>query len=82
MIPMIAMLSSCKEQNESKSIETYLGNSIEKSEIKSFLNEKMKEYKIPGLAFGLVNEGKIVQYETLGYADREQGLPVTQKTGF
>ena len=40
----------------------------------------MKEWQVPGLAVGIVKEGKVLYLKGYGYRDVEKQLPVTPKT--
>ena len=42
----------------------------------------MRDAKVPGLAMGIVKDGKVIFAQGFGYRDLEQKLPVTTKTLF
>ena len=50
--------------------------------LRAYINEVMKDSKVPGLAMGIVKDGTIILAEGFGYRDLEQKLPVTSKTLF
>ncbi len=50
--------------------------------LRKYVNEVLKDSKVPGLAMGVVKDGKVIFAEGFGYRDREQKLPVTTKTLF
>ncbi|MEN0049916.1 MAG: serine hydrolase domain-containing protein, partial [Bacteroidota bacterium] len=79
---ILIVLASCSGDSKSRQAKNYLGASISQKKTKDFLIGKMEEYKIPGLSFGLINNGELVQHEVLGYADRESKLEVTTETIF
>ncbi len=47
-----------------------------------FVEEVMKEWKVPGLAVGIVKDGKLVHAKGYGLRDMSQGLKVTPDTLF
>lgn len=55
---------------------------IPKDTINAFLETKMKELNIPGLSIAIVNEGQVWHHKTMGYANLEKKIPVTDKTIF
>lgn len=63
-------------------LESYIGAGLTKETFDEYLESRMKELDIPGLAIAIINEGKVVHYRTLGYAKLEPQLPVTEKTIF
>lgn len=53
------------------------------SDLHVFLESQMAEYRVPGLAFVLVQDGKTTISEGLGFADLESRIPVAvEKTVF
>lgn len=78
------LLGGCSsEQVENGAvIEGYFGVSRTTGALDRFLKSKMLEMEIPGLAFAMINNGQVVHHKTLGYANLEQQLPVTDKTIF
>ena len=50
--------------------------------LRNFVNDILKDSKVPGLALGIVKDGKVVFAEGIGYRNLEQKLPVTAKTLF
>jgi CubicO group peptidase (beta-lactamase class C family) len=50
--------------------------------IRSYIDTSMKTWGTPGLAVGIVKDGKIIFAEGLGKRDVEKSLPVTSKTRF
>ncbi len=63
-------------------IQSYFGQSIESDELNDFLSNKMQQYDIPGLSFGVINEGKLVFESYKGFANKEQKKPITKQTLF
>src|SRR5262245_31929545 len=47
-----------------------------------FVEEAMKEWKVPGLAVAVVHDGKIVHSKGYGFRDLDKQLPVTPDTLF
>jgi CubicO group peptidase (beta-lactamase class C family) len=47
-----------------------------------FVNQALKDWKVPGVAVGVVQGGKIILSKGYGYRDLEKQLPVTPKTLF
>jgi N-acyl-D-amino-acid deacylase len=50
--------------------------------LEPFIEQTMAAWKMPGLAIGVVKDGKVVLCRGFGLRDREKGLPVTSKTLF
>ena len=48
----------------------------------SFVNEAIKAWEVPGLALGIVKDGRIILAQGYGFRDIEGKLPVTPKTLF
>jgi CubicO group peptidase (beta-lactamase class C family) len=63
-------------------IKDYKGDMIPNDTLDSYLTSRMEELNIPGLSFALINEGKVVYHKTMGYANLEENLPVTDQTIF
>ncbi len=49
---------------------------------RAFLNAEMKKWEVPGMAVGIIKDGKIVLAEGFGYRNLEKKLPVTPNTLF
>jgi CubicO group peptidase (beta-lactamase class C family) len=64
------------------SFNDFNGTAISKKVFDSYLDSSMKVKSIPGLTIAIINKGKIVYYQTRGYANLEQKLPVTEQTIF
>jgi len=47
-----------------------------------FITERMEEWKVPGLAISVIQDGKLVYSKGFGFRDIEQNLPVTPQTLF
>jgi CubicO group peptidase (beta-lactamase class C family) len=47
-----------------------------------FINQTMKDWKVPGLALAVVQDGKVTLLKGYGYRDLEKQLPVTPNTLF
>jgi CubicO group peptidase (beta-lactamase class C family) len=47
-----------------------------------FVAQVMKDWKVPGLALAVVEDGKVVLLKGYGYRDMEKQLPVTENTLF
>jgi CubicO group peptidase (beta-lactamase class C family) len=50
--------------------------------IRSYIDTSMKVWGTPGLAVGIVKDGKVILAEGFGKRDVEKNLPVTPKTRF
>lgn len=79
--PLFLFLFSCSD-NSSQKVDSFLGFDISVESLDQFLTDKMEEYDMPGLTVAFINEGKVVHNNVYGYANREQGIPVTEKTIF
>lgn len=49
---------------------------------KEFVDQQLKEWKVPGLAIAIVKDGKVIFSEGFGYRDVKNKLEVTPKTLF
>ena len=47
-----------------------------------FVNQTMKDWKVPGLALAVIQDGKVTLLKGYGYRDLEKQLPVTPNTLF
>ncbi len=81
VIVFTTLLLSCSDSN-SETMDSYLGFDIPKATFDKFLDDKMKEYDIPGLSIAVVNDGKVVYHQTKGFANVAEQTPVTTKTIF
>lgn len=52
------------------------------SEVDTYFQQKMAEYDIPGVALGLVQDGKIIYTKGYGVRDTSTKTPVTENTQF
>ncbi|WP_287310273.1 serine hydrolase [Moorena sp. SIO1G6] len=50
--------------------------------LSDFINQRMEEWKVPGLAVAIVHDSEIIFCEGFGFRDVEKGLKVTSKTLF
>ena len=50
--------------------------------IRSFIQTSINVWNVPGLAVGIVNDGKVIFAEGFGKRDVDKNLPVTAKTRF
>jgi len=50
--------------------------------LQKYVNDILVDSKVPGLALGIVKDGKVILAEGFGYRNLEQKLPVTSKTLF
>src|SRR5687768_7055877 len=55
---------------------------VSKDDFDSFLESRMKALNIPGLSIAFIEDGKVWHHKTMGYANVEKKLPVTDKTIF
>lgn len=56
--------------------------SVPPKEIDRFVQDKMREYGIPGLSIAIVRDGKLLLLKGYGVANLELSAPVTEKTSF
>src|SRR5262245_27969105 len=47
-----------------------------------FIEDTMKQWKVPGLAVAVVQDGKVVHMKGYGFRDVDKQLPVTPQTIF
>ncbi|NEN97169.1 MAG: serine hydrolase [Moorea sp. SIO3I7] len=50
--------------------------------LSNFINQRMEEWKVPGLAVAIVHDSEIIFCEGFGFRNVEKGLKVTSKTIF
>jgi len=55
---------------------------VDLKKITAFINEMMKEWKVPGAAVGIVKDGEVVFSEGFGLRNIDENLPVTPNTLF
>ena len=65
---------------EAAALDKNINKKLDK--LRTYINEIMKDSKVPGLAMGIVKDGKVILAEGFGSRDLEQKLPVTSKTLF
>lgn len=53
-----------------------------KQEFDKFIIQTMNEWKVPGIAVGIIQDGKVILAQGYGYRDMEKKLPVTDRTLF
>ncbi|KIQ25075.1 beta-lactamase [Variovorax paradoxus] len=52
------------------------------SDLESLVEASMQEWKVPGLALALIQDGEVVLHKGYGVRDTDTGLPVTTDTQF
>ncbi|MEL6537403.1 MAG: serine hydrolase domain-containing protein, partial [Bacteroidota bacterium] len=75
------LLVGCSGSEEGR-ITSYLGLGFDPTKLDSFLEKEMAKEPIPGLAAVVINQGEVVYHTTMGTADKEKNLPVTETTIF
>lgn len=75
------LLASCSGKKVPE-IKNDNGFGISKDSLDIYVELKMKELNIPGLSIAFINDGKVWHHKTMGYANLEKKLPVTDKTIF
>ena len=63
-------------------VDSYFGVKISTNTIDSYIQRRMAELNISGLALAIINGGEVVYENTFGYADVEERLPITDETIF
>lgn len=63
-------------------VKNYNGSSISVDTLDNYFKSRMQNLNIPGLAIAFINEGKVVYHRTMGYANVEEKVKVTDKTIF
>ena len=63
-------------QEEPKSLEQFLNGLDQK------VPQLLHDFSIPGAAIAIIEDGDIVLQKGYGFADTENGVKVTEKTGF
>ena len=65
-----------EDQKEDKDLEKKF------KKLREYVHSVMEESKVPGLAIGIVKDGKVIFAEGFGYRNLENKLPVTTQTLF
>lgn len=52
------------------------------TDLDTFINKEIKEWKVPGLSLAIVHQGKVLLAKGYGYRNLEKKLPVTSQTLF
>lgn len=73
---------SSTQAEQGTEVEGYFGDIRTTGEVDAYLESKMAEYGIPGLSFVMITDGEVVHHRTMGSADLEENLPVTDETLF
>ena len=79
LIVVLLVICSCNRPTE------VVNNNVwdsSKYRLDTLLTSKVKDLKIPGLSFALIEDGKVSYHKTIGYANLEKNIPVTEKTIF
>jgi CubicO group peptidase (beta-lactamase class C family) len=63
-------------------VEQNLGESVKTSDIPIILQERMKEYNIPGVSIAVIKDYKVEWAKGYGFADLEKNIPVNTETLF
>ena len=75
-----ALCISCQHEDH---IDSYLGfDSMSKESLDQYLEDKMKEFDVPGMSIAFINDGEVVYHRVMGYAFKEKKIPVTNATIF
>jgi len=65
-----------------KQVERSLGEAVKTDDKPIILQERMKQYGVPGLSIAVIKDYKIEWVRGYGYADKENARPVTPQTLF
>ncbi|MBU3123790.1 beta-lactamase family protein [Sinomicrobium sp. 2019215] len=68
--------------NENTIVRNYKNTHISKDSVDHYIKDNMKELKVPGLSFSIINNGEVVYHNSYGYANLEKKLPVNSETIF
>ena len=68
--------------SQTDKVNSYFGINIATSTVNDYIQTRMDELNMPGLSIAIINGGEVVYRETFGYADVEEGVPVTEQTIF
>lgn len=88
-ISILISIASCKEntektslQKESKSILNLANQEVSADSIKLFVKRKMLEMDIPGVSYAIINNGKVVLHNVMGYSNVDDSSLVKNETLF
>jgi len=74
------LLQACSSGENT--LESYSGLDIPIDSLDAYLDQKMEQMGIPGMSIAFIEEGKIIHHRTLGYANVQDEIPVTDQTIF
>ena len=76
---VLALIACSPQQNK---VDSYIGLSIPQETLDEYIQVRMDELNIPGLSLAIVNDGEVVYKNSYGYANIDEGIPVTDQTIF
>ena len=82
LVFIAALCINSASSQASDRVSSYFGIRISTDTLNGHLQGRMAELNIPGLALAIINGGEVVYYNTFGYADVEEQIPVTDETIF
>ena len=80
MVACLLIAYSCSSDQDK--VDSYFGFDIPKETLDRYLLDQMDSLNIPGMAIAFINDGKVVHHRTLGYANLQEQLAVTETTIF
>lgn len=78
LVCVVALSGNCLAQAGDKSEKIRAAMPV----VEKLLKEYAEKYHIPGLAYGIIADGKLAGTVTYGYSDLEKKIPVTTKSAF
>lgn len=78
----LSLLLSSRFTTNVFEVKDYNGHTVPLDSLDNYLDQKMSDYNIPGLSIAILNGGEAVYHRTLGYANLEEQIPVTENTIF
>lgn len=82
LVAINVVLTSVVFWPKDDSFRSYLGLPIGSQEFDRHVEAQMAERGVPGVSIAVINEGEVVHHATLGLANVEEGLPVSENTIF
>src|SRR5450432_3156255 len=81
VLSVVAPIPSAAQEKSAKATPTAVAKPA-LGDFDDFVNQAMKDWKVPGLAIAVVLDNKVILLKGYGYRDLEKQKPVTPKTLF
>lgn len=89
LLPIMVLIINCNQkpkqnslQSEVRTIQNLNGKEISVDSINSYVKYKMAEMNIPGVSYAIINNGKVVLHNLVGYSNIDDSTLVKNETLF